>query len=101
MPHIALTQLAAERLRATATETLYWDKHLPGFGLRVSPKGKKTFLVQYRFRQPDGALKERQETLGTLAFLTVAEARERARQSKIKASAGVDPVAEKRAAKQA
>ena len=101
MPHISLTQLGVERLRAAGTEVVYWDKNMPGFGLRVSPKGRKTFLVQYRFRQPHGSLKERQETLGTLNFLTVAEARERARQSKAKASAGIDPVAEKRTAKEA
>src|SRR5215469_8159814 len=96
MPHISLTQLGAERLRAA---DIYWDKNLPGFGLRVSPKGRKTFFVQYRFRQADGSLKERQETLGTLDYLTVAEARNRARASKAKAASGVDPVGEKRAAK--
>ena len=91
-----LTQLGAERLRAA---DIYWDKNLPGFGLRVSPKGRKTFFVQYRFRQADGSLKERQETLGTLDYLSVAEARNRARASKAKASAGIDPVGEKRAAR--
>src|SRR4051794_29936385 len=101
MPHISLTQLGAERLRAVEREVLYWDKNMPGFGLRVSPKGRKTFLVQYRFRQPDGALKERQETLGTLDFLTVVQARDRARQSKAKASSGIDPVAERQAASKA
>ena len=98
MPHISLTQLGAERLRAA---DIYWDKNLPGFGLRVSPKGRKTFFVQYRFRQADGTLKERQETLGTLDYLSVAEARNRARASKAKASAGIDPVGEKRAARAA
>jgi integrase len=47
------------------------------------------------------SLKERQETLGTLAFMTVAQARERARQSKASASAGIDPVAQRRAAETA
>src|SRR5262249_5806841 len=95
---ISLTQLAAERLRAPG---IHWDKNLPGFGLRVSPKGRKTFFVQYRFRQADGSLKERQETLGTLDYLSVAEARNRARASKAKAASGIDPVNEKRAAKAA
>jgi integrase len=96
MPHVSLTQLGAERLRPAKTEVLYWDRTMPGFGLRVSPKGRKTFIVQYRVRL-DGKLKERQETIGTLAYLTVAQARDRARQSKAKASAGIDPVAERRA----
>jgi hypothetical protein len=86
---------------AVARCRIYWDKNLPGFGLRVSPKGRKTFFVQYRFRQADGTLKERQETLGTLDHLTVAEARKRARASRPKAADGIDPVGEKRAAKAA
>src|SRR5215471_16133948 len=98
MPHISLTQLGAERLRAA---DIYWDKNLPGFGLRVSPKGRKTFFVQYRFRPADGSLKERQETLGTLDYLSAAEARNRARASKAKAASGIDPVGEKRAARAA
>src|SRR4051794_13011361 len=101
MAHMSLTQLGAERIRPAAKEVLYWDKTMPGFGMRVSPKGRKTFLVQYRFRTLDGSQKERQETIGTLAFMTVAEARDRARQSKAKASAGIDPVAEKEAAEEA
>jgi integrase len=94
---ISLTQLGVERLRPQAKEIVYWDRTLPGFGVRVSPKGRKTFLAQYRVRI-NGSLKERQETLGTLAFLTVAQARERARASKAAASAGIDPVAQRRAA---
>jgi hypothetical protein len=44
MPHISITQLGAERLRAKAAEAVYWDRTSPasGFGLRVSPKGRKT-----------------------------------------------------------
>ena len=76
MPHISITQLGAERLRPQATDQMFWDKTLPGFGLRVSPKGRKSLICQYRVRGPKGtAWKERQVVLGTLAFLTVGEAR--------------------------
>jgi integrase len=102
VPHISLTQLDAERLRPTDTDEIYWDKHLPGFGLRVSSKGVKTFLVQYRVRQPDGSKPtERQQKLGWLEYMSVADARELARQHKARAASGIDPVAEKRAAKAA
>jgi integrase len=93
----SLTQLGAERLRPTDREVIYWDTNFPGFGLRVNPKGSKTFILQYRYRQPDGTLKERQEKLGRLDHLTVAQARDRAREIKARASAGVDPVAERKA----
>jgi integrase len=93
----SLTQLGCERLRAKDKEQIVWDTNLPGFGLRVSPKGVKTFILQYRYRTDGGKLKERQEALGRLNFLTVAEARDRARQIKSRASAGFDPLAERRA----
>ena len=95
---ISLTQLAVERLRPADREVIYWDSNLPGFGLRVSPKGVKTFLLQYRYRTESGKLKERQESLGRLKVVkTVAIARERARQIKDRASAGVDPLGERKA----
>jgi integrase len=53
--------------------------------------------LQYRYRTTGGTLKERQEALGRLNFLTVAEARDRARQIKSRASAGFDPLAERQA----
>lgn len=27
---------------------MYWDAGLPGFGVKVTPKGRKVFLVMYR-----------------------------------------------------
>src|SRR5215469_12536295 len=101
---VSLTQLGAQRQRAAG---IYWDTKLPGFGLRVSPKGVKTLFIQYRYivseyRDQNGKRKrqwkERVEKLGRLNYLTVAEARERAKQIKAKASAGVNPVAEQQAA---
>jgi integrase len=94
---ISLTQLGCERLRPKEHEQIFWDTNLPGFGMRVSPKGVKTFILQYRYRTDGGKLKERQEALGRLNFLTVAEARDRARQIKSRASAGFDPLAERQA----
>jgi integrase len=78
---------------------MFWDKNLPGFGLRISSKGRKSFICQYRVRGAKGKKwTERQVVLGTLAFMTVAEARDRARRYKVQASEGVDPVEQKREA---
>jgi integrase len=102
----SLTQLGVERLRPKDREQILWDTVLPGFGLRISPKGVKTFLIQYRYveaeyRDEDGKLKrrwrERQEKVGRLDTLTVAKARDRAREIKKKVSAGINPVAERNA----
>lgn len=95
MPSIRLTQIAVEKLAAPARRTIYWDRHLPGFGLRITPNGAKSWIASYRLA--DG--RKVMETIGTLARLSdVADARQAARDSMTKAAAGDNPVAEKRTA---
>jgi integrase len=97
---IAFTQLAVERLKVPDSgRIIYWDKLVPGFGLRVSaPRpgsrdGRKTWIAMYRV-----AGKPVMETLGTLAQIPkVDRAREAARVSFLRARAGGDPIAERRA----
>lgn len=43
-----LNKTNIEALKCQDKEKLYWDDDLKGFGLRVSPQGRKTFMVQYR-----------------------------------------------------
>jgi Arm DNA-binding domain/Phage integrase central domain len=69
-----------------------WDSQLPGFGLRISASGRKTWRVLYRVK---GRMVR--EALGTLAQIpNVGTARELARQSMTKARAGSHPVEERR-----
>ena len=93
MPTIRLTQLAAEKIAAPATgRIVYWDRLLPGFGLRVTSTGAKSWVAMYRVRG-----KAVMETLGQLAKLPkVDDARQAARASIEKAAAGEHPVTEKR-----
>ena len=74
MPTIRLTQRAVETLKPPATGRVeYWDSHLPGFGLRISETGRKTWVVMYRV---GGKLVR--ETLGTAAVIpNLAHARSR------------------------
>jgi len=44
MPRLALTDITVQRLHPDATQPIFWDTNLPGFGLRVS-KLHKTFVV--------------------------------------------------------
>lgn len=100
MPTLKLTQAAVDRLKPPANGRVeYWDSQLPGFGLRVSaPRpgskdGRKIWQAFYRF---EGRMVR--EKLGTLDRIpSVAEARERARDSMTKARAGANPVEERRA----
>lgn len=94
------TQLAVDRIAAPASgRVTYWDRTLPGFGLRVasprpgSKEGRKTWIAMGRV---DG--KPVMETLGTLAQIPkVDKAREAARIAIAKMRAGTKPLDERRA----
>jgi integrase len=91
-----MTQSGLDRLKPPASGRVeYWDTQLPGFGLRVSHTGRKTWVAMYRVH---GRLVR--ETIATMALIpNVADARERARISMRKAQAGSNPVEERRRTK--
>lgn len=62
------------------------DTYLPGFGVRVSPEGRKAFYAAYRY-----GIRQRRITLGTYPIVTLAEARERALETFRKVEQGIDP----------
>ena len=70
-------------------ETLVWDRHLPGFAVRVYPSGTRTYVVQTR--GPYGA---RRVTLGRHGAIGAAEARRRAWQVIARIKAGQEPLSE-------
>jgi integrase len=91
MPKLRLTQLAVDRVRPPAAgRTELFDAHLPGFGLRVSAGGHRSWFLFYRFGG-----RQRRHTIGTLAAVPrVEEARERAREVLRDVARGLDPAAE-------
>ncbi|WP_299889269.1 Arm DNA-binding domain-containing protein [uncultured Ruegeria sp.] len=70
-----LTKRAVEGLAVETEEYLVWDRDMRGFGLRVNPSGKKTYLVQYR-----ASRWTRRITIGQHGVLTAEEARTQAKQ---------------------
>jgi hypothetical protein len=93
MPSLKLTQAAVGRLKPPPSGRIeVWDSQLPGFGLRIAPRGLKTWQAFYRVNG-----KMVREKLGTLAQIpNVADARALARQSMTKARAGAHPVEDRR-----
>lgn len=95
---MAFTKRALDALRydpkGPAQQILWSDeKHdPPGFGLRVYPSGRKSFVLSYRTR----AGRARILTLGGYGVLTLDEARAKARKELVRVSEGADPVAERK-----
>jgi integrase len=68
----------------------YFDESLPGFGLRISYMGRKSWIVLYRCNGVKGRL-----TLGRVDLLPLADAREQARDALKAAASGDDPAIKK------
>lgn len=48
MPNISISNSSLKSIAAGNRDQFYWDTELKGFGIKVSPKGTKTYFVQYR-----------------------------------------------------
>ncbi|HEY1852573.1 MAG TPA: Arm DNA-binding domain-containing protein, partial [Candidatus Binataceae bacterium] len=72
----------------------YWDSRKPGFGVRVSMGGTKTWLLMYR---QEG--RKRRLTLGRFPAISVADARARATAALGDIVKGSDPASERARAK--
>ena len=59
---------------------IVWDDELAGFGVRISPSGLRSFIVQYRAREGGRRAASRKKVLGHFPALTPARARSRARE---------------------
>ena len=86
-----LTKSRVDEIKACKSERLYWDSELKGFGLRVSPKGRKTFFVQYR-----SGNRTRRAKIGTMGPLTPDMARLQARALLGEVASGDDPAEARR-----
>jgi Arm DNA-binding domain len=97
MPRIKLTKSAIDALPQPQSDTIHWDAGLPGFGVKVTPTGRKVFIVLYRTGGAGSKL--RKYTIGPYGRATLHQARVAAQRVFAAKLEGRDPAAEKRAAK--
>jgi hypothetical protein len=97
MPRIRLTKSAIDSLPTSKSDVVYWDAGYPGFGLKVTPKGRKVFIVLYRTGGAGSKL--RKYTIGPYGRVTLHQARVAAQKVFAAKLDGRDPAAEKREAK--
>src|SRR6266481_4807217 len=94
MPRIKLTKGVIDELHTTIKDNVYWDVACPGFGVKVTPKGRKVFIVLYRTGGTGSRL--RKYTIGPYGRVTLHQARVAAQKVFAARLEGRDPAAEKR-----
>ena len=65
-----LSKRVVESAEVRAQEYMLWDGEIPGFGVRVLPSGRRSYLVQYRV-----GTRSRRLSLGAHGVLTSEQAR--------------------------
>ena len=97
-----LTDAAVKRASVPegGRQVFLWDT-VPGFGVRILPTGKKTFWYMYRpksgARVPSGTVMARMVHIGVFPALTVAKARDAARDFAGEVARGGNPAADRKA----
>ena len=97
MPRTRLTKSTIDALPTPEREIVYWDESLPGFGLKITPKGRKVFIVLYRAGGSGSRL--RKYTIGPYGRVTLHNARLEAQKVLAARLDGRDPATEKREAR--
>jgi len=89
MPTLRITKAAVDAIQPSEKDQLHWDSRLPGFGCKVTPKGSKIFIYQYRLGGRGSPA--RRFTIGKHGALTADQARREAEMLALKVAQGTDP----------
>ena len=85
---LTISKRTVDGFSVKGREAVFWDRELPGFGVRVYPSGSKIYLAQCR-----GPAGIRRVSLGRHGETTAEEARKRAAAAIARIKRGEDPVA--------
>ena len=97
MPSMKLTKSAVDSARPEARDYEIRDTIVPGFFCKITPAGRKVFMLSYR--TPTG--ERRKPSLGTYGQITVDQARKLAQDFLAGVRGGADPSQERQAARTA
>lgn len=84
-----ITKASVDGLKPSDRDSFLWDDRLPGFGCKVTPKGAKVFIYQYRLGGRGSPV--RRYTIGKHGALTTDQARREAEALALKVAQGTDP----------
>lgn len=97
MAKMKLTVRTVEDVKPGEKDVILWDSKIPGFGLKVTPKGKRGFILQYRTANHT----ERKPLIGHYPAIKPEQARSIAHDWLAQVRAGGDPSAARRASRAA
>ncbi len=87
MPALSLTARTVLNLKPSRVRVDYFDDDPAGFGLRIAPSGKRTWFYLYRNAQG----RQRRMFIGHYPALSLAEARDKAKDARHELEDGHDP----------
>ena len=91
-----ITKTAVDALAASPGQTsILWESGLPGFGVKCTERGTKSYFVKYRLGAGGRAARQRWFTIGRHGVLTPDQARALAREILSAVARGEDPQQEK------
>jgi integrase len=99
MPVLKLSARILGEISAGAKTAFYYDAVLKGFGLKVTPNGARTWIVEYRPRDAGRKASKRRYTIGSASTLTAEQARRAASDILARVALGQDPASERSAAR--
>ncbi len=85
--HQKLVKTIVAEAVAGISDYVLWDSDVAGFGIRVWPTGKKTFIYKYR----SNTNRQRKLTIGAFPAISVDQARRRSRELAADIVQGIDP----------
>jgi integrase len=98
MPSGRITKRSVDAVKSGSADVYLWDDDLAGFGLKVTPAGRKVYLVQYRLGGRKG--RTRRVTIGQHgSTITPDKARVEAKRLLGQVASGRDPANERTQAK--
>ncbi len=89
----SITKRFVDAAKARSADSYLWDDKLTGFGLKVTPAGRKVYLVQYQLGGRKG--RTRRVTIGQHGQVTPTFARNEAKRLLGEIAAGRDPASDR------
>ena len=86
-----ITKTSVDALRPKARDAFLWDTEITGFGCKITPAGRKVYILQYRTEGQDSRKAPKRITLGKHGDITADKARRKAARALLKVKDGDDP----------